>query len=457
MYGLINWALEQVNRRSPVLVQTPNHRSFGNAAEEIFYGLLRARRENKKVWLLYPRLALFGKRFFVANEEEFQLESDSTVSNDTVVASFVGCALSGLVAFLRILHLLRGSATLRRVARVFRPRLPERAALDYGYIVPQIGKSRLWMPDGIKSFSWSVVRAQKWKEQYERYVPPRLRRDKFQRAERTRIEMGIPLSEWFVCLHLSESRPSTARNASILNCIEAIESITGAGGWVVRLGDPRMTPLPAMHRVIDYAHSEHQSALMDLYLISQCRFFTGLNSGPCAVATLFQKPMALVDLSEWMIAYPLKKGDLAILKHVYSRSRGRFLSVSEMLEESFAVQPVKGTGSDEYVVVENTPAEIRALVEEFITALDDRSPYEYSATQQTFNQKRRVQIRRWLREGEPLGWLGVPDEDVFIHQYRMAAVLDAAGTLGRRYLEQNWTTDALAHAGAQEVSVPAAP
>ena len=61
MYRFINRAFDHLNRRSPILIHTPNNRSFGNGSEEVFYGLLRAQRENKKVLFLYPRLVLFGK------------------------------------------------------------------------------------------------------------------------------------------------------------------------------------------------------------------------------------------------------------------------------------------------------------------------------------------------------------------------------------------------------------
>ena len=79
-----------------------------------------------------------------------------------------------------------------------------------------------------------------------------------------------------------------------------------------------MTPLPQMERVIDYAHSPYKSELLDLYLISQCRFLLGHNSGPDVVANLLRKPRLLVNMEDWSSGMLLKKGDLGIIKHVFS-------------------------------------------------------------------------------------------------------------------------------------------
>ena len=38
-----------IKKRVPVVLQTPAVEAYGNCAEEIYWGLLRARRENKKV------------------------------------------------------------------------------------------------------------------------------------------------------------------------------------------------------------------------------------------------------------------------------------------------------------------------------------------------------------------------------------------------------------------------
>ena len=446
MYRLINWAFDHVNKHSPILFQTPNHRSFGNGSEEIFYGLLRAKWENKKVLFLYPRLVLFGKfGFRVINRERFHLQSDYSIPNENIFGLLGGCLLSTYLLSLWALDWLRYSRKLRGVFRLIRPKMAACAVREHGYVISQIGRSTLWKPHRVDSFSWKVVEEQNWRQRCEEYTPPRLTEDRYRCAEQNRVRMGIPLTDWFVCLHVSEYRPLIPRNASIHNYIEAIKAITAVGGWVVRLGDAMMTPLPPMECVIDYAHTRHKSELMDLYLISQCRFFIGLFSGPPLVATLFQKPLVIVNMTQWSVDFPLKMGDISLIKHIFSRSRNRFLSIKEILEGPFTVQ-VMSTVSEGYEIVENTSEEIRDIVEEFLTKPE---PFEYSDLQKAFNKGRRNQVRRWLEQGEPRSWAGVPRKGIVFEQYRIAALVDApAGTLGQRYLERNWLMDDLERSSA---------
>ena len=267
MYPLVNWAFDKINAISPVVVQTPNHRAFGNCAEEMVYGHLKAQRDGKKVLFLYPRPLLFG-RFGLrvpANREMFRFRSDNSVSNENLPGFLGGCLLSGYLLTLRGLNTLRRSRMLRRIVR-----LPSQSKSDRGYGVSTIGRAALWLPEGIHVFSRQRVEDQSWLDQYQNYSAPRLREDKRRYSEELRIQMGIPLSDWYVCLHVSEYNVPTARASSIHNYIDAIKVITDAGGWVVRLGDSSMVKLEPMEGVIDYPHTRYKSRLMDLYLLSHC-------------------------------------------------------------------------------------------------------------------------------------------------------------------------------------------
>lgn len=437
MYRFVNQLFAWVNTYSPVIVQTPNYRSFGNCAEHMFYGLLQAQREGKRAWFVYPR-PLFGRGFTVANTELLDLESPWMVPHTRWYTAAAGIALTGYMLLLAAVYELR-----RRLGA------PE----DRGYAVPQIGRAELWKPRFAASYSWDAAASLAWGEQYRGYQPPTQRRQRREEAEQRRVEMGLPLDAWFVCLHVSENTPRMPRNASIGNYTEAIEAITAAGGWVVRLGDAGMTPLPSMARVIDYPFTRFKSALMDVYLIEQCRFLLGLTSGPNVLATLFRRPMVLVNTTEWTLSFPVNDGDLVLTRHIYSREKHRYLSVQEMLQEPFSVQ-VYGTVAPQYEIEENTPAEIREVVEEFLA---EPRPSQPNPAQRRFSAARTAQIRRWLDQGEPRSWQGVAAHEVVVHQYRAAALAEGAGaTLGRHYLEENWDADALGPVTPAAVRSPSA-
>lgn len=433
MYRLINWAFDQINKESPVLISTPNRAFFGTCAEEIFHGLLKAKRDKKKALFVYPRLLFFSKSLKTLNRELFHLQSDYSIRTDNVLGALAGWLLTFYIWLLLPLWAVREFLALPKVRRVSRFHVGR----DSGYRIPRIGSSALWKPPDVTAFSWEVVEALEWKRHYAEYAPPRLGQDQRRYGNEVTRQMGIPPGDWFMCLHVREGSYSTARNGSIHNYIEAIKVITAAGGWVVRLGDPSMTPLPPMARVVDYAHTAYKSALMDIYLFSECRFFIGTGSGPFYVAKLFRKPTILVNLADWSLSMPLAEGDLAILKHVYSRAGNRFLSIEEILEAPITVQTAFGPPNEDFQMEENGPEEIREVVEEFLAK---QEPYEYSDLQKEFNEGRRRQIRAFLAQ-EPRDRYGAVSKRFVTAHYRLAAMVDAAGSIGQKYVERNWLAD----------------
>lgn len=444
VYQFINRQFEYINRTSPILFLTPYARNIGNCAEEIYYGLLKARRDGKRAVFLFPRQPIWKFRVEVANRELLEIESDYCLPNNSAWCHLSGWLLTVAFTFLRYSYF-----TWRRFLQILQrvwPSMRLDPRHNIFYVVPSMGRATLWQREAASRFSWDVVESCRWRDQYERYLPVGLRREKHQYAEKLRVEMGIPLDRWYVCLHVREAgfrndaKLAAPRNSSILNYLEGIRAITNAGGFVVRLGDPSMTRLPPMPQVIDYAHTAFKSELMDLYLISQCRFYVGVNSGPLDITWLFQKHVVLTNLTEWTMSFPKQKGDLAIIKHIFSRSRNRFLSLKEILNEPFECQCafIRGVGND-YAMVENTPEEIRDVIVEFLTKPQD---YSYSGLQDALNDARRAQIHRWLDQEGVLFALNPLDDAV--ERYRLASRADSiAGTLGQKYLEQNWTKDCM--------------
>lgn len=438
MYKYINRAFDIFNKNSEVQITTPNYRSFGNGSEEIFYSLLKAQKENKKVLFLYPKLG-FGKyALTVTNKERFLLQSEFILSNETFFGHIGGWLLSAYVLLLWGLDGLRQSRILRYLLSLFFNKLKS-LENDHRYIVPMIGTSTLWKPMEVTNFSWEEVEKMNWKQQFEDYIPPQLSKDKDSFCRNLRIEMGISNEDWFVCLHVSQNNPPIPRNASISNYIEAIKEITARGGWVVRLGDSSMPRLPSMERVIDYPFTEYKSEVMDLYLIKNCTFFIGCSSGPPMVAALFKKPKVIVNMTVWSIDFPIRKGDLVLFKHIYSKSLNRFLSIQEVLKEPYAVE-VMSRVSENYMLEENKSHEIRDVVKEFLQDHDS----ELNDFQKKFNEGRSLQIHAWIDSGEPKNWPGVAKENIITHQFRIGSLADSvSGSMGKKYLEENWIEDSL--------------
>ncbi|MCG8511756.1 MAG: TIGR04372 family glycosyltransferase, partial [Rhodospirillales bacterium] len=113
-----------------------------------------------------------------------------------------------------------------------------------------------------------------------------------ERKDRGRSELrklGLPESAWFVCLHVREAgfyaertpwNRNRLRNADIMTYLPAIEAITAEGGWIVRIGDHTMAPMPDLPNVVDLATRHPHDDWLDIFCIADCRFLLATTSGP---------------------------------------------------------------------------------------------------------------------------------------------------------------------------------
>ncbi len=151
--------------------------------------------------------------------------------------------------------------------------------------------------------------------------------------------LGLPEGAWYVCLHVREpgfhkgwnTLYPSMRDANIDDYLSAIDLIVKSGGWVIRMGDPSMKPLPPLANVIDYAHSTLKTPRADILIPLGCRFFLGTNSGFATIPAIYGVRCVF---SNWLpIGLPLwPSQDLMLPKLFWDEKRGRHLTI----EETFA-------------------------------------------------------------------------------------------------------------------------
>ncbi|MBT5873211.1 MAG: TIGR04372 family glycosyltransferase [Candidatus Latescibacteria bacterium] len=248
-------------------------------------------------------------------------------------------------------------------------------------------------------------------------------------------ELGLPENAPYVCLHVRETgfygakegRGKTTRNGSIDNYLDAINYLTSRGLWVVRLGDPSMTPLPRMSNVIDYPFSRFKCDLMDIWLIKHCALYVGQDSGPMNVAILFEKTILSTNIVDVCCGSPLRTGDRGILKHVFSRKKSRHLSVKEVIEGVLS-RHNDFINDPDFVFVENSPEEILELITEYF---DDRKAIT-GESEKTYIQ-RCVDSQREQFDSA-VDWLNLmsdAERDRFL-----AAFCASSGKLSNKFLEK---------------------
>lgn len=200
----------------------------------------------------------------------------------------------------------------------------------------------------------------------------------YQRGWQHLKSFGMKPGDWFVCLHARErgwkdnnSSAEDFRNTDIDTYLPGIKAVVDAGGWVIRMGDPTMKPLPSMPRVIDYAHSGIKSDWMDVFLCAQCRFFVGTSSGLFIFATSFGTPVVATNFLPTCCAYYLTSKDLFIPR--ICKREGGPLSFAELFSPSVGTAAVKCIYDFKNIeVVENSAEEIRDLIEEALAKFDGR-------------------------------------------------------------------------------------
>jgi putative glycosyltransferase (TIGR04372 family) len=200
--------------------------------------------------------------------------------------------------------------------------------------------------------------------------------------------VGVPRDAWFVALHVREAA-SKAQHAQLHNVLNArvedyfpaIAEITRRGGWVIALGDPKMTPLPPLAQVLDYRHSRVRSEWMDIFLCAQARFFLGTSSGPAYVPPLYGVPGVLTNW--WPHAQkPWHPTDIFLPKLYRRTPGGPFMTLAESLKEPFGYcNSTRYLSENQGVTVEdNDPEDIRLAVVEMFDRLAGRADTDMEAS-----------------------------------------------------------------------------
>jgi putative glycosyltransferase (TIGR04372 family) len=193
--------------------------------------------------------------------------------------------------------------------------------------------------------------------------------------------LGVPRNAWFVCVHSREygylgNVSQSARDANINNYSLAIEEIVRRGGWVFRMGDASMQPIPTHDRVIDYAHLPIKSDWMDVFLCASCRFFLGSSSGLAAIPATFGVPSAIANLIPLSVVLPLGSQDVGIPKLLWSSKEKRYLTFKEIFNSSLSQCCCDYSYTKEKIqAIENLPEDILDLTLEMLEKVDGELIY----------------------------------------------------------------------------------
>lgn len=237
--------------------------------------------------------------------------------------------------------------------------------------------------------------------------------------------LGVPKDGWFVCAHAREHgwlRDMNAyesklpagyrheqedhRNVDIEDYFLAFDHIRSMGGTVVRVGDPSMKPVTGMSGVIDYPFTEQWSMLMDLYLVSKCRFVLGCQSGFASFPVAFDTPVLITNFTA--IANTARfpySNNIFLFMQMLEHESGKRLDMEHIYD------PRLSTMSNSfqfdalgYRCQTNTPEDILEATKEMLNLIENDSfNHPRSTEQELFHQKRLDTLDRISSPEQRLG------------------------------------------------------
>jgi putative glycosyltransferase (TIGR04372 family) len=212
--------------------------------------------------------------------------------------------------------------------------------------------------------------------------------------------LGLPDGAPLVCFHardaayLASAIPGNQwdyhnfRDASIQGYIPAAEELGRRGYFALRMGAVVKEQLNTTNpRIVDYA-TNHRSDFLDIFLCGKCEFFLGSHTGLYTVASMFRRPVALVNVVPIFEAPTWGPRDLFIPKKLWLRQERRFMTFREVFDSGVAeFQTTAQYQQLGIEVVENTAEEITALAVE----MDER----LKGAWQTTEEDEALQARFW--------------------------------------------------------------
>lgn len=181
----------------------------------------------------------------------------------------------------------------------------------------------------------------------------------------------------FVALHARDSgfyqdAHRTTRNSNIRDFEPGLRYLIGLGYKIIRLGDAGMVGIDDLverlgPNLIDYAHMDIKSELLDLFLVSECDFFVGCASGMLSLPIIFNRPACFVNFYNATTCLGYLPGDISIFKKIRRKDDGSLVPFDALMEPPLSENiQHKELDSMGLYLEDNSPTEILEAFREFI-------------------------------------------------------------------------------------------
>ena len=340
---------------------TPLFYSIGDAAEQIYWASVSAASSGKKINIISPYDWTQVLSYKICNKELFRLNINEDKGFDAI--SFIYLSIVRL--FVNLYFFLRRVISLLN-RKYFHYQLNEE------WSFPFIGMQSYWIPTYSKNLDYSkIILNERVCNTFP--IPSIGIRNKIECAcSKKLFGYGIPNDAKYVCLHVRDAgfhgdeKRRSYRNADIDNYQKGISYLIDKGFYVFRMGDSKMRKMNKNNeRLIDYPFTSLKSEEMDLYLIKNCQFYIGMQSGIYSVAALFNKPILLLNMISWFYPYPFKSCDRGMLKKLKIGNSGHPLTLKDWFNLPFNYLDANALLLNDFIFIEHNPDEILNAITEY--------------------------------------------------------------------------------------------
>jgi len=366
--------------------------TIGNLSEKLFYVIHKAKREDKKVLFIRKRL-LFDPIFRMVGYKQlrgiYDLQSPYIYKSrflEVVIGSYYGFVFSLQFYFYALLKVLK-------ITDNFEYRLIGKNCNN----IINLRDLKYFAKESVDNIDWSDI----YEEKLEFSFPSKQENIFIQYLSK----LGIKESDWYVCLHIRTSfyhkdkdiEYANIRNSTPDNYRKTIKYINSIGGKVIRLGDPVEMSIDDIS--IDYPNSKYKSELMDLFLIKNCKFYIGTNSGILDSAFLLGAKVLGVNYSDFCLCKGFKSCDKFLYKHVYFKDTKSKIVLKNIFQQPINININMDSSytnmfHKNYILKENNDDEVLQATKIMIKSISNNnieSNYE-------FDRVVKDAINRWVED-----------------------------------------------------------
>jgi putative glycosyltransferase (TIGR04372 family) len=203
----------------------------------------------------------------------------------------------------------------------------------------------------------------------------------------------MQLKKDFVCVHARDSvfypdRSDDLRNTPFENFVSASYYLGMSGINSVRMGAKQADINKDVFNknIIDYS-GKYRTDFMDIWLVANCKFFLGNNSGFFYTSYLFNKPCAILNYPCFLESTPFGVNDIYTPQRLWDKKMKRFLTFKEISKHNIGLDWWEPLRFDREGIecIQITPQEILEVAKEMNEVLDGK--YKYTEEDDYLQQK----------------------------------------------------------------------